>query len=97
MSGFGWVIVQHSGYGYTGKAGFERAVETRGLQTNAERTKVEKAGGVVFATYMEAEDFTEKANYPEDNSSIYPAAKGTFSEKTLDGLRIYIPVRSVVA
>lgn len=91
----GWTVVQHSGYGYSGKPGFEHAVESRVIESARERRTIESEGGLVFAKYNEAEDFAEAANFPEGASGIYPEAKGTFSEKMIDGLRIYIPVREV--
>lgn len=93
---FGWTVVQHSGYGYSAKPGFEHAVETRHISTQAERHRVEGAGGVIFDTCMAAEDFAEAANYPAGNPGIYPRAKGTFSDKLIDGLLIYIPTRNAV-
>jgi hypothetical protein len=90
-----WTVVQHSGFGYNGNPQFEQAVETTGGLTTAEAKLVEHVGGVVFDTYMEAEEFAEKANYPESNFGIIPTAKGTFSTRRINGLKIYIPVRSV--
>ena len=89
-----WTVVQHSGYGYTNKPGFRQAVETRKLATVGEVRLVERAGGVVFDNYLLAEEFAERANYPADNNSIYPRAKGTFSLLKIDGLRIYKPIRA---
>ena len=88
-----WTIVQHSGYGYSSNPQFEHAVETRVLANNAEVRTVNQVGGLVLDSYMEAEDFCDKANYPEGNSSIIPTARGTFSHRTIDGLKIYIPLR----
>lgn len=88
-----WAVVQHSGYGYKGNPQFKAAVETRKLQTVGEVRLVERCGGAVFDSYLEAEEFAEKANYPADVKGIVPHAKGTFSKLCIDGLRIYIPVR----
>jgi len=89
-----WTIVQHSGYGYAGKDGFRHAVETRAVRTLGEKERVEKAGGLLFASYREADAFSEAANYPEGAESFYTAAKGTFSDKEIDELKIYLPVRT---
>ena len=89
-----WAIVQHSGYGYKGDPTFEQGLETRQVSTRAEMKKVEKAGGLLFDDYGEAEDFCDEAC---EGPGIVPVAAGTFSEKTIDGLRIYIPVRTVTA
>lgn len=89
-----WAIVQHSGFGYKGNPQFKKAVETRKLQTVGEQRLVERCGGAVFDSYLDAEHFAEKANYPDpDYKGIVPNAKGEFSRMCIDGLRIYIPVR----
>lgn len=90
-----YTVVQHSGYGYNGNPQFEHAVETRGLNAVGEVKIVERSGGVVFDDYLAAEQFAEKANYPEGNQSIIPNAKGSFSHLRIDGLRIYKPVRYI--
>src|SRR5215831_1068927 len=87
-----WTVVQHSGY--ANKPGFRQAVETRQLSTVGEVRLVERAGGVVFNDYLTAENFAERANFPPGHESIYPRAKGTFSQLKIDGLRIYKPVRA---
>ncbi len=93
---FGWTIVQHSGFGYGGKPGFEHAVETVALNRKSEKTLVESVNGIIFPTYRDASVFEEQANYPAGTEGIYPDAKGTFSEKRIIGLRIYIPVRNAI-
>ena len=89
-----WTVVQHSGYGYTHKPGFEHAVETRAITTVGELKRVERSGGVVFDSYLLAEDFAEKADFPADYKGLYPQARGTFSSQMIDGLRIYKPIRA---
>jgi hypothetical protein len=91
-----WTLVQHSGYGYGGDPGFARGLEIRQVETRAERARVEKAGGVIFDTYVEASKAEDEWPYV-DNGGLYPHAQGTFSDKTIDGLRIYVPVREAVA
>lgn len=90
-----WAIVQHSGYGYKGNPQFQAAVEVVGIHTVGQQRLVERCGGAVFDSYLDAEGFAEKANYPADMNpqSIIPQAKGEFSKLRIDGLRIYIPVR----
>jgi hypothetical protein len=90
-----YTVVQHSGYGYGGDELFEAGLESRELHAASEIARVRKAGGMLFPSYLEAEDFAEKAMYPE-GSGIVPAAKGTFAEAKIDGLRIYVPVRVAV-
>lgn len=91
-----YTIVQHSGFGYSQNPQFEHAVETRQIQNSAEMIRVNRAHGLIFDSYKEAEDFAEKANYPADTDpkSIIPNAKGKFSVWLIDGLKIYIPVRA---
>jgi|tagenome__1003787_1003787.scaffolds.fasta_scaffold20677639_2 hypothetical protein len=88
-----WTLVQHSAYGYAEKPGWEKAVETRQITTDAELKRVKSAGGFVFASYNEADDQEYKSNYPKGagETLTYPEVLGTFSDKELDGLRIYIP------
>jgi hypothetical protein len=90
-----WIIVQHSGFEYGGKPGFGQAAETRMVSTARQRNLVEKAGGVLFENCVEAEEFSELANYPEGSEGIYPRAFGSFSPLMIGGLRIYIPARQV--
>lgn len=96
-------IVQHSGAGYAGKEGFAKGLETRWINGKRELNRVLKAGGLVFGDdlnsrdgYKEAEEFAEKAMYPEGHNSIYPNAQGTFSDLEIDELKIYIPVRQTI-
>lgn len=89
-------IVQHSGFGYGANPQFEAGVETRILHTKKEENLVTKVGGLLFDSYAKAEDFCEEAMYGSGNDGLIPEVKGTFSDKEIDGLRIYIPVREVV-
>lgn len=91
-----WTLVQHSGYGYGGNAGFKYGLETREINNVTDLRKVMKAGGVVFDNYMDAGRAEEELPY-KNNSSLYPKVHGTFSDEMIDGLRIYIPVREIVA
>jgi hypothetical protein len=87
-----WTIVQHSGFGYAGKETFRHATETRKLSNKTELKAVQKAGGLVFDSYAEAEDFSDRANYPIGYQGIVPNARGTFSVREIDGLAVYIPL-----
>lgn len=91
MAKYGYTLVQHSGFGYAGKPGFERGVETREVNLAVHRDLVRKVGGVLVTSDLEIDELEEQVNYPEGHESIYPAAQGTFATQTLDGLRIYIP------
>lgn len=89
-----YAIVQHSGFS-TGHAEFEHAVEVRIASTAAEIRAVKAVGGLLFETWKEADEFCDKANYPDDEGLI-PHAQGTFSHRKVDGLAIYQPVRAVL-
>lgn len=91
-----WTVVQHSAAGYRYDPQFEQGLESRQLQNKNEMNQVEKAGGLIFDNYNDAEDFAEKACYPEGYMGLIPQARGTFSLTMIDGLRVYIPVREVV-
>jgi hypothetical protein len=93
-----WTLVQHSAYGYGEKPGWEKAVETRQITTPAELKRVQDAGGMIFDSYGEADDQEMKSNYPEGTGDkiMYPSVLGTFSDKQLDGLKIYVPARQVI-
>lgn len=100
MSNERWTVVQHSGYGYSDNPQFQQGLETRECGAK-EAAKVEKVGGILFDSYGDAEDFAMKAMYPDGDDAplslgILPNAQGTFSDQTVDGLRIYVPVRKVV-
>lgn len=98
-SKFGYTLVQHSGYGYADKPGFDKGLETREICTRAERNLVERVGGVVYEDYVQADEAAFELMYPPGNPPhmLYPCFQGTFSEKKIDGLRIAIPKRVVVA
>jgi hypothetical protein len=93
--------VQHSGFGYGANPQFERGLEVRELGIHGEplareQKRVRDAGGVVFDSYEEAVAFEESAPYPADYAGLTPRVAGDFSEQTIDGLRIYMPVRVLV-
>lgn len=90
-----WTVVQHSGYGYAGKPGFAKGLEVRVVHTKAEQDKVEKAGGLLFDTYIAADKFGDEAMFPPEVGGMYPQAAGTFASLEVDGLRVYVPVREV--
>jgi hypothetical protein len=92
-----WTVVQHSAMAAKGDATFARGLESSLVTTAADRTRVEQAGGLLFDSYGEAEDFCDTAMYPNpDYLGLVPQAAGTFSDLTVDGLKIYIPVREVL-
>ncbi len=89
-----YAIVQHSGV-TTGHAEFEQAVEMRQVDARQAR-KVRSIGGLVVDDWAVADALTETINYPEGYEGMIPRAIGMFSEVTIDGLRVYLPVREVV-
>lgn len=96
MGKHGWTVVQHSGFGYAGNPQFEAGLESRQIESERQRQKIEKIGGLIFSDYGKAEDFCMDAMYPDTSGGITPNARGTFSKEKVDGLAIYIPVRTVV-
>lgn len=87
-----YAIVQHSaGAAPRLNPEFAAGLESRGVNLR-EATKVVHAGGVVFDSYMEAEDYVEAEQYPPAAGfSLIPQAPGRFSEVAIDGLPVYIP------
>lgn len=85
-----WTLVQHSGFGYGRNPQFRKAVEIYGLGKEGLVQRVEKAGGIVVDDYDEVSNLEYEENYPEDVEGLVPQARGSFSNKTVGGLRIYI-------
>lgn len=81
-----YTLVQHSG-----GMGFEEAVEKVSVSTVREQDRIQRAGGVLLRTYQEASDAAEAVNYPPGSEGIIPQASGTFSDKLVKGLRLYLP------
>ena len=96
-----WTVAQHSGYGYGGNPEFEHGLEVRELGVHGEPFarelgRVEAAGGIVFDSLADAAEFEHRAPYPDGYEGLIPRAAGSFSDRTIDGLRIYVPVRQVL-
>ena len=87
-----YTLVQHSAFGYKGDRTFARAVEERMLHSQIEIDRVKKAGGLVFDHYPSDEEYD--VNYPEGTNGLVPQVRGTFSDRLIDGLRIYVPAAS---
>lgn len=88
-----YAIVQHSAFGYKGDSVFQQALESRSVVSRSQIAEIRKVGGLMFDTYMEAEDFCDDAMYPETLNDLIPQAKGTFAAYQIDGLAVYIPFR----
>lgn len=87
-------VVQHSGYGYKGDPQFIKGLESRTVDTRATLDRVKKAGGVLFHSYAQAEDYCMEEMYrtaPPGAFTLTPQAPGEFSDRVVDGLRIYVP------
>lgn len=90
-----YTVVQHSAAGYNGDPTFSRGLEPRALSTAAEVKRVEKAGGIVFPDYVDADNAADRFMYPDKTTDMIPNVAGTFSDVTVDGLKVYVPVRQV--
>jgi hypothetical protein len=90
-----WTLVQHSAFGYQKKPGWDKGVEMCQIMFERELLDVTNEGGMIFESYEDADDAEMKENYPEGTgkSIMYPCVNGTFSDKMIDGLRIYIPAK----
>jgi hypothetical protein len=90
-----WTLVQHSAFGYQEKPGWDKAVETRQISTEAELGMAVNEGGMIFDSYNDADEAEYKENYPNGagETLTYPEVKGTFSNREIDGLKIYIPAQ----
>jgi hypothetical protein len=87
-----YTIVQHSGFGYGGNTQFEKALETRHVSTQRDAEAIRRAGGIVFQTYIAADGFTEREQYPPGHAGLIPDASGEFSATIkVDGLALYLP------
>lgn len=84
-----YTLVQHSAWVANQDPTFEKALESRKI-TAAQAEKVVKAGGEVFADYMEAEDFADREQYPASNTGLIPRVEGTFSRTVVDGAPVYV-------
>jgi len=84
-----YTVVQHSGV-TTGHTEFAKGLEPKGLAPN-QLDKVAKAGGLIFNSYTEADDYAEAQMYPPGYNGMTPRAPGTFSDVEIGGLKIYLP------
>lgn len=87
-----FTVVQHSAYGYQNDPVFKQGLESRRVSSKEAQRSVESAGGVLFDSHQEAEDFAMKEMYNDpDYPGIIPDARGTFADQGVDGLAIYRP------
>lgn len=88
---FAFTVVQHSAFGYKHDEAFLRGLEVRALHTKAQQKRVLDAGGIIFSDFNDACEYTYSETYPEDYDGLLPCALGKFSDRKIDGLRIYVP------
>jgi len=86
-----YTVVQHSAV-TTGDPQFEHGLESAAVHSSKGEAKILNAGGRIFDTYGEAEDYAEQEQYPADYSGLIPHAPGTFATRVrLGGRALYIP------
>lgn len=91
-----WTLVQHSGFAFGEKPGFEHAVETAFCSTKSQADRVASLGGLLL-DYPEADAAEDRENYPKGTpvQRLYPNARGTFVDYRIGGRRLYVPPKEV--
>ena len=90
-AGWYWTLVRHSGYP---KPGFERAVDSAAVQSQADLNRIARVGGLLFESYEAAAKREYIENYPAGVTGMYPRCEGTFSPTCVgSNRRIYLPKR----
>lgn len=86
-----YAIVQHSAFGYRQDDRFKKGLELRGV-TEQQARPILRVGGVVFASYKEANEYANAEQYPPNVKGLNPQAPGRFHQHIkLDDLPVYIP------
>lgn len=75
--GMKYTLVRHSGYPVGGNPQFEYATEEEAVGAS-ELAAVNRAGGVIYNSYVEAHNASFNANYPPEIEGLIPRCKGTF-------------------
>lgn len=88
---YGYTLVQHSGFADGGNPAFERGLEPAALMLKKTFDQVRRAGGLTFGVYADAADAALNHSYPTGTEGLIPQAPGSFSDKEVDGRRVYIP------
>jgi hypothetical protein len=86
-----YTIVQHAGYAIGKDPQFCRGVQSARVVQEAQLAAVERAGGRVFRSLSEAENYCSRQNYPMGYHGLQPVAEGRFSDEHIEGQPIYIP------
>jgi hypothetical protein len=84
-----WTLTQHSAA--PGKPGFARAVQLTPVTTETDRARVARAGGLLLATYEEADARELAENYPPGVRGLYPRCAGSFAAARVGGRPVYRP------
>lgn len=85
-----YTVCRHSGYVFSGSPEFAFALESKAIP-KSEAGRVSAAGGIVFQTYAQAEDYCDRETAAADGSPFVYRARGRFSHETVGGLPIYVP------
>jgi hypothetical protein len=84
-----YTLVQHSAWVARQDPRFERQVEEAGITTEAELGRVQNLGGLVFDSYMEADDAVDEVNLLGASD---PGRVAFNDGMQIRGLALYIPV-----
>lgn len=87
----GYTIVQHSAWVGKRDPDFQYALETRAVTKKREEDTIRGLGGVVFDDYTEADNWCMDEQY-KGVDGLIAKAPGSFSNVTIDGLPLYIPL-----
>jgi len=87
-----YTAVRHEAH-YLGNHQFAKCVVHGAITTDKELERVQKAGGVVFDDFIEADDWFYKVNYHAEVEGLVARARGYFSKSVLEGQHIYIPAK----
>lgn len=93
-----WTLVQHSAYVAKQDVTFQHQVEQAGITTEADLGRVLNLGGLVFDSYMAAEEAVDEVNNPvgPDGQPADPTLTFHDSYKQ-SGLPLYIPPKEGAA
>lgn len=87
-----YTLVQHTARLNVQDASFERGVEPMALRRQKDIDLVVSVGGLVFDSYMKAEDAADEYMYPPGTEGIVPQVRGNFPSWLLDReFPVYIP------
>lgn len=88
-----YTVVQHSAWTAKQDPQFERGLEVASIN-DRQAEKVRALGGLVFDSWVEADDWADAEMYPEGYTLLTPIAPGTFTKHNIakiEGRPIYVP------